>query len=380
MAAIPLYMPLFFLPVNMMELETFAKIKNVPVFRAGTHNGLTFSDADIDEAIASTNECLPFLMESIERGEYRENPTLSGVRKIPHLLNLGHGRFLAESLKELVKDLSVSFHKQGDWIAATFDGVRSDVAEFLKDRFPMRSVELIPSLYNPLTGRTYKNVIRSVAFLPGDIPPAVSGQTPDLAIEFEQAPILTLFSEFDEKEKEAMKDETTGIEMNAEKEAIRAAEFAELTAQIQAFEERLSKTEAEKAAIEQRLNAAETKNKAADIEMFCERLRLEHHASPAFMEKARPLFIREANGVIEFGANEDLLKGFVEWVVKNAEAIAVAMGEQAPAEQKEPAPKDPQEARKFALDEAAQKLGVTLKDNYSQVWAFAAKSNPDLFS
>lgn len=362
-----------------MELETFAKIKNVPVFRAGTHNGLTFSDADIDDIIASTNECLPFLMESIQSGAYRDNAKLQGVKQIPSVLNLGHGRFLADSLKELVKDVSVSFHKSGNWIAATFDGVRSDVAEFLKDRFPLRSVELIPELYNPLTNKTYKNVIRSVAFLPADIPPAVAGQTPDLAIEFEATPILTLFSMFDEEEK-PMKDETTGVEMNAEKEAIRAAEFAELTAQIQAFEERLSKTEAEKAAIEQRLNAAETKNKAADIEMFCERLRLEHHASPAFMEKAKPLFIREANGVIEFGASEDLLKGFVEWVVKNAEAIAVAMGEQAPAEQKEPAPKDPQEARKFALDEAAQKLGVSLKDNYSQVWAFAAKSNPDLFS
>lgn len=362
------------------EVENFAKIKNVPVFRAGTHNGLTFSDADIDDIIASTNECLPFLMESIQAGAYRENPALANIQKIPPFLNLGHGRFLADSLKDIVKDVSVSFTKSGEWIAATYENVKSDVAEFLRERFPLRSVELIPSLYNPLTGKTYKNVIRSVAFLPADIPPAVAGQTPDLAIEFEATPILTLFSMFDEEEKEPMKDEITGVEMNAEKEASRAAEFAELTAQIQAFEERLSKAEAEKAAIEQRLNAAETKNKAADIEMFCERLRLEHHASPAFMEKAKPLFIREANGVIEFGASEDLLKGFVEWVVKNAEAIAVAMGEQAPAEQKEPAPKDPQEARKFALDEAAQKLGVSLKDNYSQVWAFAAKSNPDLFS
>ena len=364
----------------MNEVETFARIKNVPVFRAGTHNGLTFSDADIDEAIASTNECLPFLMESIERGEYRENPPLSGVKKIPHLLNLGHGRFLADSLKELVKDVSVSFSKQGDWIAATFDNVRSDVAEFLKERFPLRSVELIPSLYNPLTGRTYKNVIRSVAFLPGDIPPAVSGQTPDLAIEFaETTPILTLFSRFDE-EKEVMKDEITGAEMNAEKEAIRAAEFAELTAQIQAFEERLSKTEAEKAAIEKRLNAAETKNKAADIMAFCAKLQHEFHASPVFLEKAKGLLMQETNGVLSFGASEDLIKGFVEWVVKNAEAIAVAIGEKAASESEEPAPKDPQESRKFAIEQAAKTLNMNLKENYEQVWKFAAETNPDLFA
>jgi len=371
--------PFLFACMTMNEVENFAKIKNVPVFRAGTHNGLTFSDADIDEAIASSNECLPFLMESIDAGNYRENPALSSVKKIPHFLNLGHGRFLADSLKDLVKDISVSFSRQGEWIAATFDNVRADVAEFLRERFPLRSVELIPSLFNPITGKTYKNVIRSVAFLPGDIPLAVSGQTSELAIEFtETTPILTLFSRFDE-EKEPMKDEITGVEMDAEKEAARVAEFAELTAQIKAFEERLSRTEAEKAAMEQRLNAAETKNKAADIEMFCEKLRLEHHASPAFMEKAKPLFMQESNGVISFGANEDLLKGFVEWVVKNADAISVAMGEAAPAEQKEPAPKDPQEARKFALEDAAQKLGVSLKDNYPQVWAFAAKANPTLF-
>ena len=129
-----------------LEVETFAKIKNVPVFRAGTHNGLTFSDAEIDEMITSTNECLPFLMESIQQGAYRENEHLAHIKKIPPLLNLGHGRFLADSLKDLVKDVSVSFTKQGEWIAATYENVKSDVAEFLRARFPLRSVELIPSL------------------------------------------------------------------------------------------------------------------------------------------------------------------------------------------------------------------------------------------
>ena len=186
-----------------LDIENFARIKDVPVFRAGTHNGLSFTESEIDDMIASSNECLPFLMESIQQGAYRENKHLANIKKIPPLLNLGHGRFLADSLKDLVKDISVSFTKQGDWIAATYENVKSDVAEFLRERFPLRSVELIPSLFNPLTGKNYKNVIRSVAFLPGDIPPAVAGQTPELAIEFAEAtPILTLFSRFDEQEKE----------------------------------------------------------------------------------------------------------------------------------------------------------------------------------
>ena len=361
----------------MPEIETFAKIKDVPVFRAGTHNGLTFSEADIDEMIQSSNEALPFIMESIQAGAYRENPLLQGVKSIPALLNLGHSRFLPDSLKELVKDVSIQFRKQGDWITATFDGVKSDIAHFLRERFPLRSVEIIPSLYNPLTGRTLKNVIRSVAFLPGDITPAVKGQSAELAIEFADMPILTAFSQIEE-EKPTMSEQ---LEKD-EEQAIQAAELAELTAQIKAFEDRLTRAENEKAALETRLNAAETKNKAADINMFCARLTHEYGASPAFMEKAKPLFMQESNGVITFGASEDLLKGFVEWVVKNAESIAVAIGEKAkPDPNEDPAAnKSPQEMRQFALETAAKESGLSLTENYAQVWRFAAGKNPALFA
>lgn len=371
----------FLLPIEPMnfEVETFAKIKNVPVFRAGTHNGLTFSESEIDDMIASTNECLPFLMESIQQGAYRENEHLAHIKKIPPLLNLGHGRFLADSLKDLVKDVSVSFTKQGEWIAATYENVKSDVAEFLRERFPLRSVELIPSLYNPQTGKTYKNVIRSVAFLPGDIPPAVAGQSADLAIEFEEQPILTVVSKFEE-EKEPMKDEITGAELDAQKEAQQIAEFAAMQAQIAEFEARLSKAEAEKATIEKRLNEAETKNAVKEIEIFCAKLVHEYNASPAFMEKVKPLLMQETNGVITFGASEDLIKGFVEWAVKNAESIAVAIGEKAAADTEQPAPKDPQEARKFALEQVAKERGLDMNKDYPKVWKFAAEANPNLFA
>ena len=361
-----------------IDIETFAKIKNVPVFRAGTHNGLTFSDAEIDDMIASTNECLPFLKESIEQGAYRDNKHLAAVTKIPHFLNLGHQRFLSDSLKELVKDVSVTFQKSGDWIAATFDGVRSDIAEFLKDRFPLRSVELIPELFNPLNGKTYKNVIRSVAFLPGDIPPAVAGQSADLAIEFEQQPILTVVSKFEE-EQTTMKDETTRIEMNAEKEADRVAMFAELQAQIKDFKARLSKTEQEKAVIEKRLSDAETKNRVKEIEMFCAKLTHEHNASPAFIEKVKPLLMREENGIMQFNATPESLKAFAEWVVQNIDSAKVAIGEHAKAETAEPAPKDPQTARKLELERVAKERGLDINKDYSQVWKFAAEANPSLF-
>ena len=177
-----------------------------------------------------------------------------------------------------------------------------------------------------------------------------------------------------------MKDEITGAELDAQKEAQRVAEFAELQAQIADFEARLSKTEQEKAAIEKRLSEAETKNKAADIMAFCAKLQHEHHASPVFLEKAKGLLMQETNGVLSFGASEDLVKGFVEWVVKNAEAIAVAIGEKAASESEQPAPKEPQEARKFALEQAAKTHGLDINKDYPKVWKFAADANPDLFA
>ena len=362
-----------------MTIESFAKIKDVPVFRAGTHNGLTFSDTEIDAMISDTNEALPFLMESMQAGAYRENPHLQGVKGIPAFLNLGHQKFLPESLKELVKDVSVKFHKQGDWIAATFDNVRSDVAEFLKERFPLRSVEIIPRLFNPLTGREYKNVIRSVAFLPGDIPPAVAGQSPDLAIEFEAAPILTAYSRIDEGES-IMKDEETKAEMNADAaKAVQLAEFQALQTQIKEFEQRLSAAETEKAEIQKRLTDAETVNRSKDIELFFDKLIHAHQVSPVFVEKAKPLFMQNHNGVITFGATEDALKAFAEWVAGNVDKVAVAIGEKAASEQDEPGDKPVQMQRDDALEAAAKELNLTLKDNYSQVWAFAARKHPELF-
>lgn len=361
-----------------LDIETFAKIKDVPIFRAGTHNGLTFSDDDIENIVNASNEVLPFIQESIQAGAYRENPHLESVKSIPALLNLGHGRFLPDSLKELVKDVSVKFQRQGEWITATFENVKSDVAAFLKDRFPLRSVELIPSLYNPQTGKTYKNVIRSVAFLPGDIPPAVSGQTSELAIEFEEQPILTVVSKFEEESK-PMKDEITGAEMDAQKEAARVAEFAALQAQIADFEARLSKAEAEKATIEKRLSEAETINRVKEIEMFCARLTHEHGASPAYVEKVKPLLMREENGIMQFSATPESLKDFAEWVVGNVETVKVAIGEFAKADQDAPKPQNTQEARQFALEDAARKLNISMKDNFAQVWKFAAEVNPDLF-
>lgn len=365
-----------------MSVESFAALKDIPVFRAGTHNGLTFSDAEIDQAVRDTAECLPFLREAIASGEYRGNDALNAEHaarglKIPAFINLAHNRFLPDTLKAILTDSTFDLRRVGEWIVASFGNLKADIAEFIRDRFPFRSVELIKNLYNPQTNKTYPLVFRSVAFLPADIPPAVSGQTPELTIEFAQSSILTVVSHFEEATK--MKDEVTGAEMDAQKEADRIAEFAAMQTRLAEFEARLSRAESEKAVVEQRLNAAETKNKTAEVEMFIQRLSHEHGASPAFISKLKPLLCREEKGVLMFGATEEMLKGFAEWIVSNTESIAVAIGEMAKSEAKEPTPKNPQEMRQFALEQAAKKHGLDLAKDYSQVWRFAATENPNIF-
>lgn len=366
-----------------LDIETFAKIKDVPIFRAGTHNGLTFSDAEIDDAIADTAECMPFLIESFKRGEYAGNDKLNDeVRKsglpIPAVINLGHNRFLPETLKEIVASASLSLKRQGEWVVASFDNLKADIAKFIKDRFPFRSVELIRNLFNPMTGKTYPLVFRSVAFLPADIPPAVGGQTPELTLEFAEQQIFAVVSKFEE-EQTTMIDEITGAEMDAQKEAERVAMFAELQAQIKDFEARLSKTEQEKAVIEKRLSEAETTNRVKDIEAFCAKLTHEGGASPAFIAKVKPLLMREENGIMQFNATPESLKEFAEWVMQNVDSVKVAIGEMAKGEAQEPAPKDPQEARKFELERVAKERGLDINKDYSQVWKFAAEANPGLF-
>lgn len=178
-----------------------------------------------------------------------------------------------------------------------------------------------------------------------------------------------------------MKDEITGAELDAQKEAERVALFAELQAQIKDFEARLSKTEQEKAVIEKRLSEAETTNRVKDIEAFCAKLTHEGGASPAFIAKVRPLLMQETNGVISFSATPESLKDFAEWVVQNIDSVKVAIGEFAKSDSEAKKPNNAIDARQLALESAAETLQLSLKnkEHYPQIWKFAAEVNPDLF-
>jgi hypothetical protein len=231
------------------EFSLFADLKNVELFRPGIHNGMEFTDEDIDKMISSTNACLPFIRKSIEEGLYRENPGLNAEIKkgkpIPALINLGHQRYFKD-IKTFLKDLSIDFERKGEWITANIKNVKDDIALMLQEVFSGRSVELIKCLFNPDDGKVYHNVIRSIGFLPDIIPPAVSGQNPNLAVEFQADNFHTLCFNA-QYYKEELNMATQNVEVPAKESQV--VDILELEAQNQKIQEmQLRLDESEKAA------------------------------------------------------------------------------------------------------------------------------------
>jgi len=173
---------------EMEEIKEYAELVDIEIFRPGVHNGTYYSSEMLDEMIESTNACLPLILESIEKGEYPGNPGLNSEIKrsgkpIPAFINLGHQRYLKD-IKSLLKGMKVRFAKKGQSLIANLEGVKDDIALMLQEVFNGRSVELITNLYNPKDGKTYKNVIRSIGFLPDNMAPGVSGMSPEITVNF----------------------------------------------------------------------------------------------------------------------------------------------------------------------------------------------------
>jgi hypothetical protein len=322
----------------MMEIIKFAELRNVELFEPGTHNGSQFTDEDIEEMVASSNACLPYILQSIQEGYYAGNEELNAEIKrsgkpIPGLINLGHQRYLKD-LKKHLDGIRVNFAKVGDWLTATITNVKDDIALMLQEVFNLRSIELIKELHNPMDGKTYKNVVRSIGFLPDNIPPAVGGQNPQLAVEYSvgNEHIITLYSHFEnplKKEDDTMAhdneknaddvvkktDSTTTAssefffsdgdilktqlsqladkigESIMEQDAIRKtdvmddrltafeSQLAEMSKKLSAREKEIELNQKEKEALKNRLESAEKKVAAAEkdrelqaVEMYCKEL------------------------------------------------------------------------------------------------------------
>jgi len=300
-----------------------ATIHEVEIFRPGTHNRVTFDEARIDRMIIHSNACLPYIMESIATGTYPGNNINTLGKPIPGLINFAHQRFLPETLREAVKDTQIEFKRRGAWVVATIKNVKQEIVDFIRERLPFRSVELINELM--VNGQKYYDVIRSIAFLPPDIPPAVGGQSPYLAVEYaaDAGGIITMYSYIEE-------DPIMTEDTKQPSSAVSIEEFAALKAEMQA---RAEKDEREKNELRERLGIETSKREIQEVEIFCAHLANDLHASPAVIAQVKPLLLASDNQTVkEFMAGQQStaregVKNLVEFLFKNQAALTVPIGE-----------------------------------------------------
>jgi hypothetical protein len=100
------------------EAQEFASFVDVELIRPGVHNGRRYTEDDIDEMIAASNACLPYIRQSIQEGRYTGNE-IALSKPIPGLINFAHQKWLKEELKKAFKDVVVEFRKRGEWLTAS---------------------------------------------------------------------------------------------------------------------------------------------------------------------------------------------------------------------------------------------------------------------
>lgn len=376
-------------------IDEFARLRDVPVMKAGIHNGEEFDDARLERMARNTNAAMPYIQESITVGAYRDNPELVLTKPIPGVVNLNHQMLLPETFRDAVKGATLSLKTQMidgvKWLVATVDGLKSDVAHFLANRHPFRSVEIIPALN--VGGKVLTDVVRSIGFLSPDMPPAVAGQTPRLLAEYAEDGMMIVISEFAEATPEYNNNESQEATImpgenksqkatimpkkdesqTTDAQAVNISEFMEMKELVAKLQEQMAlmqetlaaATEAKETAEsekemlieEAKQSAAEKAKLAADAKMkeeelmvkekalqqaevkaFCDKLVHEFHASPAFMAVAQPLIeYMDTNGVKEFAGKSvsprDAVKTamlkLIDLSAKNA--VIVPIGEYAAA-------------------------------------------------
>ncbi len=317
-----------------MEIESFATLKDVPIFKAGTHNGKEYSESDVIEIMNSGNEASEYILESIVSGVYPGNE-ISLSKPVPGLLNFAHQKWLAATLKKLTKDVKVSWGKAGEWLTATLENVPDEVAEFLAARFPFRSIELIPEL-DIGGGRVLRNVPRSIGFLPPDISPAVKGQSPDFVMEFQEEQFTTLYSRLEEDEppimeEVKMEDKTQDVLQGVSVEEFEAYKEGQ-NKLIQSFSKANEELKTELDEWKGKATQAEQKADEQEIIQFCESLASrrvqtkegEAIVSQALVDAVRPVLSHADNSqIIEFSEGNETserkaIQGLVQAVIEMA--------------------------------------------------------------
>jgi len=401
--------------VPSVSVIEFATLKDVELFEPGTHNQQEFSEDDIVEMLESSTACLPFILKSIEDGHYEGNEKLNEeVRKsgnpIPAFINLGHQRYFKD-IKQYLTNIGVTFKKAGNWLKADITNIKDDVALMLQEVFNARSIELIKELFNPLDGKTYRNVIRSIGFLPANIPPAVSGQNPKLTVEYAQdeSVFVTLYAltdnHYDTEEStmptqnkkkgdgEAVLEDVQGVQTTNPDPIPDDRHDAKLVAfeqKLHALEEQNAEATAREAALKARLELAEQKAQAAeqkqeqqDIAMYCKDLAATHITgkdgaqfivAPSVVELVKPIVEHADNShILEFSdTNKTSMRPAIQQTLSTLLKMAaegtllVPVGgmstfqHHAPPEDEQPKPKEVNRASILEMygEDAKASLGI----------------------
>ena len=336
-----------------------ATLHDIEIFKPGKHNSDEFSDARIDRMVRNSNKALPYIQESIATGTYAGNESRINSGRpnypIPGLINIAHQRYLTETLREAVRAATIEFKRRGEWIVATIGNVKQEIAEFIQERFPFRSVEILPSLL--VNGEELADVIRSIAFLPPDIEPAVKGQSPHFAVEYAaNAGLVKTYSSRQEAKK--MSDETiTTLEQTTL--GVSVEQFASLQAQLKEMQEQNQRAAKDKEALEARIQAETHKREAGEIAMFCKRLETDYHASPAFVTAVRGLVEKADNAtVLDFAEGQkatlrEEIQATIEKILLMQDSMTVPVGEYAkqaatdPLQSKQPGSRRAEHVQEF---------------------------------
>jgi hypothetical protein len=328
--------------------QEFADLKQVKLMYPGVHNNKEITPEMLELMAQNTPECWEYLRQSEEAGLYAENEHIDLKGKpIPGFINLNHQEDLPDTIKKVAKNIGVKLYTKMlngvKWLCGDFSNVPNDLAKFIKQKYPMRSIELMPPLYNPLKKRVFPYVIRSVGFLSREMPPAVSGQQNDFVVVYsanDSQEIETFVLDVEDRENmegiEPMADkETKQTAKNPvdspQKEDNRIEEFqAQLEKQNQLIEEfrvQLEKEREEKKILTEIINQdreeREEEKKARsqkDIQDFCKRLITYHDIQPAVLNEdfQAQLMNLNATEIIEF--SEDYQRSqrdfWMDWISK----------------------------------------------------------------
>lgn len=227
-------------------------LEGVEIFAAGTHNGDTYTEQDLDDIIAAYNEL-----------DYTP-PVKSGHHKdVPGMPALGW-----------VKNL----RRVGQKLVADFVDVPEKVYEAIKERrYNTVSSEIYFNLQR--AGRVFRRALKAVAILGADIP-AVAGLKPLHEVVFD-ANIEYRSYEFGWEPQGIGEPETEG-DMSDER-------IKELEAQVKTLSEKTASYEAEVKTYKERAAEAEQRLAAIEAERAAERInaRIEQCKIPALRDSLR---------------------------------------------------------------------------------------------